>query len=190
MSARTILRSTYLIRPVCAALVVSFLAGAAAPAEAQGSLKRKAILLAVCGGGAWGGYRLGDKLANIAIAKANLTGVEADKMRLSFKIGVAAAACGASALLVGTVYDGLSKRDREARAREMEAALADAEPSTRQYVLPDSGKQGRLETLAAERDGNRECRLQLDTLGGASEPAAVRQCRKDANDNYEVDLGV
>ena len=175
-----------------AAAVVTAIACVAAasttPVHAQ--LKRKMMLVAICGTAGWGGYKIGDKLADMAIAKSKLMGAEADKMRLSFRIGVAAAACGTSTWLANTVYNNLSKRDREARKREMEAALADAQPGSRQYVLPESGLSGKLETLAAEQDGDKECRVQLDTLGNGNEPASARWCRKSPTDKFEVDLGV
>jgi hypothetical protein len=182
--------SPRLTRLTSAAVAAACLLVATAPIEAQFNPKRKLILAAVCGGGAWGGFRLGDRLADMAIARRKLIGPQADKMRLSFRVGVAAAACGASAWLAGTVYDGLSKRDQQARKVEMETALADAEPGTRQYVLPDSRLAGRLETLPAEREDGRECRVQLDTLGNSNEPASTRWCRKNPQDHYEVDLGV
>jgi len=70
----------------------------------------------------------------------------------------------------------------------MEAALADANPSTRAYVLPDSKLPGKLETDTAEQDGDKECRRQVDTIAKDGEPAASRWCRKSPKDKYELEL--
>ncbi len=176
-----------------AVIAVLFAGPAVAPpaAHTQGGLKARAIRLAACGVGGWGGYKIGDKLAAAAMKRMTVADAAAERrIRLGFRVGTAAAACGASAWLAGTVYEKLSKRDREAREREMRAALADANPGTRTYVLPDSGYQGSLETLAAEEVDGRECRVQLDTLANSSEPVSARWCRKSPADTYEVDLGV
>src|SRR5262245_28636553 len=150
--------------------------------------KRIAITTAVCGGAAYGGYKLGEKIAQLQIAKMKLDGGDADRMRKAFTIGMAAALCGGGILLTNTVYGNLSKRDREARAKEMQAALADATPSTRSYVLPDSKLPGTLTTEAAEIEGDQECRYQVDVLSKDGEPARAKFCRKSPKDKYEVDL--
>ena len=176
--------------PVAIGLAIVLCAlSAIAPVHAQSSLKRKLLVAGICGTVGLSSFKIADRLADAAIAKAKVQGPDADKMRLSFRVGVAAALCVASAALANTIYGRLSKRDQEARQREMRAALADAQPGTRNYVLPDSQLPGRLETLPAERDGDRECRLQLDTLGKSSDPVAARWCRKVGSNDFEVDLG-
>jgi surface antigen len=153
-------------------------------------LKTTLIKGVVCVGGAYGGYKIGEKLANVAIQKMKVAGAEAEKLRRSFQLGTAAALCGTGVLLTGTVYNSLSKRDRQAREKEMAAALEDATPGTRAYVLPDSKMTGRLETDEAFDDGDKQCRRQVDFLGTDGEPASSRWCRKSAKDKYSLELGV
>ena len=179
-------------RVLSASLCLVLAVGVVIPdaATPQNRITRIAIKAAVCGGGAWGGYKLGDKLAETAITRMKVIGPEADKVRRSFQIGVAAALCGTGVMLTGTVFNTLSQRDREAREKEMAAALADATPGARTYVLPDSKLQGRLETDEAVQDGDKQCRRQVDFIAGPNEPAATRWCRKNPNDKYELELGV
>lgn len=184
--------SSPLSRPLGACLCVVLFLGSLTPptAAAQNRFTRIAIKAAVCGGGLWGGFKLGDKIADMAIAKMSVVGPEADKVRRSFQLGVAAALCGTGVLLTGTVFNSMSERDRQAREKEMAAALADANPGSRTYVLPDSRMQGRLETDAAVQDGDKQCRQQVDFIAGPNEPASTRWCRKNPNDKYELELGV
>lgn len=174
----------------CAGVVVAtFLVEATLPPPAYAiNVKKTAIKLAVCGGGAYGGYKLGEKLANAAVRKFNISGADEGRYRRAIQIGMAAALCGTGVLLVGTVYGKLSKRDREAREKEMAAALADANPNTRSYVLPDSKLPGELTTEAPEMDDGKECRWQVDVLAQNGEPARTRFCRDSANDKYDLDL--
>jgi hypothetical protein len=131
---------------------------------------------------------LGEKLAQLEAKKKNLTPEQAKVHLRAFQIGMAAALCGTGVLLTGTVYSKLSKKDRDARDKEMAAALADANPGPRSYVLPESKMTGRLETDAPEQDGDRQCRQQVDYLAGDKEPAATRWCRKSEKDKYELDI--
>src|SRR5688572_515027 len=105
---------------------------------AHAQFGRFATKTALCLGSAVGGFYLGDKIGSLAIARMKLSGEEAARTKLAFKIGTAAALCGTSVIIANTVYNKLSKRDQEARAREMDAALADAGSTPRSYVLPDS----------------------------------------------------
>ena len=150
--------------------------------------KRTAIKIAVCGGGAYGGYKLGDKIAEFEAKKLKLGAEEAAKHRKAIQLGMAAALCGAGYYLTGTVYANLSKRDRQSREREMEAALADSAPGTRNYVLPDSKLQGRLVTDPPEQVGDKQCRTQVDFLAKDDEPARTRWCRKSDTDKFELDI--
>ncbi len=154
------------------------------------NLKRIAITTAVCAGGAYGGYKLGEKLAQLQITKMKLEGVQADRMRKAMTLGMAAALCGGGILLTNTVYGNLSKKDRQAREKEMQAALEDASPSpaTRNYVLPDSKMAGTFTTEAPEVEGNQECRYIVDVLSKDGEPARARFCRDNPKDKYEVDI--
>ena len=165
------------------------LCGTLAPRPAHAiDLKKAAIKLAVCGGGAYGGYKLGEKIADLEAKKLKLAGAEAEKHRRSIQIGMAAALCGTGVLLTGTAYANLSKRDREAREKEMAAALADATPGTRSYILPDSKIPGTLTTEAAEMNDGKECRWQVDFLSKDGEPARAKHCRKSPKEKYDLDL--
>ena len=177
---------------VAACLLVVFSLALPGSALAQNRFARIAIKTAVCGGAAWGGYKLGDKIANSAISRMNVAEADANKVRKSLQIGTAAALCGTGVLLTGTIFNNLSERDRKAREREMAAALDDANPGTRTYVLPDSKLEGRLETEAAVQDGDKVCRQQVDFIGGPNEPAATRWCRDADNPKgkYELEFGV
>jgi hypothetical protein len=144
----------------------------------------------VCAGGAYGGYKLGEKIAQLQITKMKLAGAEAERLRKSIMLGMAAALCAGGILLTNTVYGSLTKKDRQAREKEMQAALADASPSpaTRTYVLPDSKLAGTLTTEAPEVDGDQECRYIVDVLSKDGEPARAKFCRDSPKDKYEVDI--
>ena len=146
--------------------------------------------VAFCAGGAYGGYKLGQKLAELEATKLKLAAAEAEKHRKAFEIGMALALCGGGALVANTIYSGLSKRDMEARKREMDAALADASPEARSYVLPESMLAGTMTAQPIEVDDGRECRTVVDNLAevGKNEPAMARFCRKPPDGKYEVDI--
>jgi surface antigen len=179
-------------RAACVLVLLVFILTQPAPAAAQNRFARIAIKAAVCGGAAYGGYKLGDKIANSAIARMSVAGPEAERVRKALQIGTAAALCGTGVLLTGTIFNSLSERDRKAREKEMAAALEDANPGTRTYVLPDSKREGRLETEAAVQDGDKVCRQQVDFIAGPNEPAATRWCRDADNPKgkYELEFGV
>lgn len=170
-------------------LALALLLSAFAPTPVQAiDIKKKAIQIAVCGGGAYGGFKLGEKIAEFEAKKLKLASAEAQKHRQAIQIGTAAALCGAGYFLTGTVYGNLSKRDREAREKEMDAALADANPGTRNYVLPDSKLTGILTTETAQMEGNKECRWQVDVLSKDGEPARAKFCRKSPKGKYDLDI--
>ena len=159
------------------------------PAHAQfGRAKRAIMIAAVCGGGAYGGYKLGQKIAELEAKKLKLGAAEAAKHRRAFEIGMALAVCGGGALVANSIYGKLSKRDLEARNREMEAAVADADPATRNYVLPDSKMSGEIKTEAIQMEGKKECRTAVDHLADAGENAMVKYCRNPPDGKFEVEL--
>jgi hypothetical protein len=157
---------------------------------AHAQFGRFATKTALCLGSAVGGFYLGDKIGNLAVAKMKLAGDEAAKTKLAFKIGTAAALCGTSVVIANTVYNRLSKRDQEARAKEMDAALADAGSAPRSYVLPDSRMMGTMtaQPIEVDDDGKKECRVVVDELAGPNEPAMVRMCRTPPKTQYDVDF--
>ncbi len=175
---------------VVPALALVFLVHTTFPSAAHAQFGRTVAKTAFCLGSAVGGYYLGDKIANLAITKMKLTGQDAAKARLGFKIGTAAALCGTSVLIANSVYSKLSKRDREARAKEMEAALADAGSAPRSYVLPESGMAGKMtaQPIEIDDDGKKECRVVVDELAGPDDPAMVRMCRTPPKTQYNVDF--
>ena len=101
---------------------------------------------------------------------------------------MAAALCGTSYLLAGTIYDKLSERDRKAREQEMDAALADANSGTRAYVLPESRYEGQITTEMVQDEGKKECRSVVDVLSKDGEPARARYCRNKPDGKYDLDL--
>ena len=167
-------------------LLLTSMVGVPLPADAQ--MKKRMMQIAFCAGGALGGYKLGEKAAEFYIRKAKVPPEQARQYIRSFQIGMALALCGGGALVSGTVYDRMSKRDKEARDREMQDALAAADPGTREYVLPDSNLQGKItsEPMELEDDG-RECRTMVDVLADSNEPARARYCRKPGG-KFELDL--
>ncbi len=174
--------------PLVLNLAVAIMLQSTAPLNLHAQFKKTAMKLAFCGGGALGGYKLGQKLAEAEAKKMKFGAEEAEKHRRAFEIGMALALCGGGTLIAGTVYSRLSKRDLDARQKEMDAALADAAPTSRSYVLPESKLQGTLQTEAVESDGNKECRSVIDTLAESSEPAMARYCRKPPDGRYQLDL--
>lgn len=171
-------------------LVLTLVCALAFPysASAQfGRLKGTLLKAGACGVSLPIGYDLGKKVAEWETKKLGLVGEEAAKHRRAIQIGMAVALCATSAYLVGTVYNNLSERDREARKREMDAALADAKPGSRSYVLPDSGLAGTISTEQVEVEGDRECVMTVDVPSTGNESARARFCRNGANGNYQLD---
>ena len=160
-------------------LVLFALAATLAPRDAasQNSIVKRVGQGAFCAGFGYAGYRLGEKIADIEIKRQALAGKEAEQLKRGLQIGAALIFCKGGTMVAGTVYDRLSKRDMEAREREMNAALADASPEARRYVLPESQLQGTITAQPAVVEGNRECRTVVDNLADAQEPAIVKYCR-------------
>ena len=168
-------------RGVAAALVVALgLSGTIERVEAQwgGVLKG-----AACLGAGYGGFKLGEKMADFEAKKLNLSPEEAKKHRLAFTIGMALALCGGGAAIAGTTYSRLSKRGKEAREREVMAALEDAKPHT--YADPDNPSlTGSAVAQPALVEGDNECRIVEDQLGG--DQALVKYCRKPPDGRWSV----
>jgi hypothetical protein len=171
---------------VCLAIIVP--ANLATPAPAHANLKKRILQMTACAAVVPAGFKLGEKLAAFDARKRQLDSVESERNRRAYQLGMAAALCGTSALLTGSVYNKLSERDRKAREREMQAALLDANTSTRSYVLPDSGYEGKITAEAIVDEGKRECRVTVDVLSKDGEPARTRHCRKKPDGDYELDI--
>lgn len=160
-----------------------------APRAAEAQLKKRLMQTALCGGLAYGGWKLGEKVAQYEIKRQGLTGTQASQMTKALQVGAALILCQGGAALAGSAYDKLSKRDLEARKKEMDAAVAEAEPTTRTYVMPESQRSGTLTTSAPTQEGEKECRLVVDQLAdvGAGEQSVTKFCRKPGG-TYEPEL--
>ena len=172
-------------RPIATLLVVILAAGPALPANA-GQFKKRMLQVAACGGGAFAGVKLGEKLAEFEARRLKLGAEEAAKHRKAFMIGMALALCGGGAAIAGTTYSRLSKRGQESRQKEIDAALEDAMPTPRTYSDPDNPSLAG--TAIAQpgyiADNNKECRVVQDQLG--ADQAMVKYCR-GGNGKWEIE---
>jgi hypothetical protein len=161
----------------------------AAEAAAQIDFRKRAAQAALCAGGAYGGYRLATRIAEREAHRLNLSPEETQQFTRSLQIGSALILCKGGAMLAGTIYEKLSERDLQARQREMEAAVAQAEAGTHTYVLPDSQLEGTLVVQPSVVEGNRECRTVVDHLAEleGGEPVVTRYCRNLPSGRYELD---
>ena len=138
---------------------------------------------AACLGAGYAGFKLGEKMADFEARKLNLSPEQARKHRLAFTIGMALALCGGGAAIAGTTHSRLSKRGKQAREREVMAALDDAKPHT--YVDPDNpGLSGTTVAQPALVEGESECRIVEDQLG--DDQALVKYCRKLPDGRWSV----
>jgi hypothetical protein len=171
-------------------LALVALTSLAAPQRADAQLKKRLMQTALCGGMAYGGWKLGEKLAQYEIKRQGLVGNQATQMTRALQIGAALIFCKGGTMLAGTAYDKLSKRDLEARQKEMEAAVAEAEPASRTYVMPDSKRSGTMTTTAPTQEGDKECRLVVDQLAdvSAGEQSVTKFCRKPPDGAYELEI--
>lgn len=162
------------------------------PTPVQAQFGKTALKVAFCGGGVVAGLKLGEKIAQTELRRRKVTGVNAQKLTRSFQIGTALVLCKGGTMLAGTVYAKLSKNDLESRQKEIDAAVAEAEPVTREYVLPESGLKGEVTTSEVTTEGDKECRTVVDHLADESknEPAMVKYCRKPPKQEFEPELGV
>ena len=160
-----------------------------APRAAEAQLKKRLMQTALCGGMAYGGWKLGETVAQYEIKRQGLTGTQASQMTKALQVGAALILCQGGAALAGSAYDKLSKRDLEARKKEMDAAVAEAEPTTRTYVMPESQRSGTITTTAPAQEGDKECRMVVDQLAdtAAGEQAVTKYCRKPGG-TYEPEL--
>jgi hypothetical protein len=165
----------------CLSLILAVQAVAPAPVAAQPW--KRITQAAVCAGGAFGGVKLGEKIADFEAKRLKLAPEQAKKHRRAFQIGLALALCGGGAAIAGTAYDGLSKRGKQAREKEVMAALEDAQPHT--YADPENPQlQGTVIAQPAQIEGEQECRVVEDQLGG--DQALVKYCRSGPNGKWAV----
>lgn len=184
--------TAWTLRSALRAGVVCLFLGVLLPATVHaqfGDMRKRAAQAVLCAGGAFGGYKLGSKLAERHVQRLSLPADEAQKVTRAFQIGSALILCRTGALLAGTIYEKLSRRDLEARQREMEEAVAQAEPGTRTYVLPDSQLEGTITVEPSVVEDDRECRTAVDHLADAEggEPVLTRFCRSLPDGQWELD---
>ena len=178
-------------------LIYTLLAMQLAPvpsAHAQfGNLKKKLFQAAACGGGAIGGYKLGDKLAEFEAQKMKLNASETAAIKRKYEVGMALALCNGGSAIAGTTYAHLSERDKKAREKAIDDAVADASPATRNYALPDHPDMtGTITTDPVVADANNECRTVEDHLaeGSRGDSALVKYCHKPPDGPWDVATGV
>lgn len=162
-------------------------------ALSQFNFKQKATEMLLCGGGAFAGFKLGEKLADSAAQKMKLPpGLAADQKR-KFEIGLAMALCNGGKLVANTTFATLSKKDREARQSDLDAAVASEEPVTKNVALPDHPKMTEtITTEATVTDGDRECKVVKDHLaeGDKGDDALVKYCHKPPSGKYALVTGI
>ena len=152
------------------------------PGVAEAQFGKRLLQVGACGAGAFGGVKLGEKVAEMEAKRLNLTPAEAAKRKRAFEIGFALALCGGGAAIAGTSYSKLSKRGQQAREKEITAALDDAMPHT--YADPDNATlKGTVTPQAAFNEGDQECRVVQDQL--AADEALIKYC-KSPNGTWAV----
>ena len=162
-------------------------------AFAQGGFRQRAMAMMVCGGGAVGGYKLGEKLANVQAQRMHLSPAEAKALERKYEIGLAMSLCKGGKLVANTVYANLSKRDQETRQKELDAAVSDEQSGTRDYVVPDHpDMKGTITTQPEVAEVDNECRTVEDHLaeGSQGDSALVQYCRKPPSTQWNVTTGL
>jgi len=164
------------------------------PAKAQfrgiGDRVKKSML---CGGGLVGGLHLGDKVAQMEAKRLKLAGPAAAEMTRQFQIGVAMSFCGGGSAVQGTRFAQMSEKDKQERQHEIDAAVADEDPGTKTYALPDHPNM--METVSADPpvpEGNNECRTVKDHLaeGENGDSALVKYCHKPPDGKWALQTGL
>lgn len=163
------------------------------PAAQPSGFKEKAVQMVVCGGGAIGGYKLGEKLADAQAKRMNLPPAAAKALERKYEIGMALTLCKGGKLLANTVYSGLSKRDQESRQKDIDAAVIDTASGTRTYAVPDHpDMKGTITTSPEVAEGSNECRTVEDHLaeGDKGDSALIKYCRTPPSTEWGISTGV
>lgn len=146
----------------------------AQPPAAEGQLLKRALQGGGCVVGGAIGAKLGEEWAEREAEKRKLSPEAARDLEKQYKIGFALALCGGGAMIAGTTYERLSEKGREAREREVLAALDDAQPHS--YADPDNPDlTGTVVAQPMTVEGDEECRILEDRLG--SDAALIKYCR-------------
>lgn len=164
-------------------LMIALSLQTAVPPKVSAQPWKRITQAAVCVGGAVGGYKLGEKVAEAYIRRMKVPPEQSAKYVRSFQIGLALALCGGGAAIAGTSYEKLSKRGKQAREKEVMAALEDAQPHS--YTDPEQPSlQGTIVAKPPEIEGDEECRVVEDQLG--SDQALVKYCRTGPTGKWNV----
>lgn len=153
----------------------------AEPLEAQ--FKKRVLQAGFCAGAGLVGNEVGKRLNSFAVRHAQQFKMSPDsikKYEIHTRIGTAAVLCLGGARLAGTVYEKISKRDMEHRRDEILTAVNEADPVSRDYVLPESGLKERVTTNAPYSDGDKTCKETVVRTGADSnaDPALAVYCKK------------
>lgn len=175
------------------AMTVAAVVGlSAAPSAANAQFKKRMLQVAFCAGGGALSKEVGKRLTELAVRNAKSLNTSPDSIRArekQIRIGTAAVLCLTGAALAGTVYERVSKRDMEARKNEIQSAVNEADPVSREYVLPESGMRERVTTADPYQDGDKTCRETVVRTGDnpSAEPALAVWCKK-GNGGWEPEL--
>ncbi len=157
------------------------------------SFKDKMMRMAVCSGGAVGGFKIGERLADVQAKRLNLSPAQTKALEHKYEIGLALMLCNGGKALAGTVYANLSKKDQEARQKEIDAAVVDADPGVRNYAVPDHPDlKGTITTSPEVAEGDNQCRTVEDHLaeGDRGDSALVKYCRKPPSTEWKPVTGL
>ena len=160
----------------------------AAPPVAGGQIFKRVLQGVSCAAGGVAGVKAGEKIAEFEAKRLKLSPEEAAKHKKAFQIGTALALCGVGVAVAGTTYSRLSKRGEEARKKELEAAVEDAQPRT--YKDPERPTlAGTFTPQPSVMEGDKECRVVEDVLadGAQSDRALVKYCRK-MGEGWKLDV--
>ena len=166
-------------------LGLTFVLVASPLAEAQ--VWKRVTQTVGCGAGAVVGAKVGEKAADYEAKRLGLSPQEAARQKRAYEIGLALAFCAGGAAIAGTTYSHLSKRGKEAREKELQAAVQDASP--RVYKDPENPRlEGRLTPQPSFTQGNEECRVIEDHLadGSQTDDALIKYCRQPPDGEWKA----
>ncbi|SEB97942.1 hypothetical protein [Terriglobus roseus] len=160
------------------------------PAKARSQFVRNgAVSWMLCKGAPMLGISPWDKLAEFESKRLKLPPAMVAQQRRQFQIGLAMALCNGGKMVQGTLFGKMTQKDRDARQKDMDEAVASSQPVTKNIALPDN--PGMTETLTASEpvmEGSNECKIVKDYVseGASSDDALVKFCRKPPEGRYEL----
>lgn len=182
---------TLVLKSLLLALSLSVLCAPVLAAQ-FGGLGKRLTQIGGCGAGGALGYMAGKEVSRFAQRNADRLHIPKDsiaKYEKSIRIGTAAIGCLGGAALSGTVYERVSRRDMERRRDAIVAAVNEADPVTRTYVLPESQIRESVTTTAPYADGTRECKdtVVRDNAGTNEERARATFCTNGAGSGWTLE---